>query len=205
MKKYILHGELQEKFNDKSVSVTTEFVIKSIDDIDVYEYDQNKITLNNCGGYKVDGLVFCDIYKSTRNFSNLPIKEHTSYNLKLFKNNFVTSFPVLILKKENEVEIGDNTFRYFFSFCKINKCSQDDVVLFDEQIKFLKYPRIFIFNVIRNDNECLRGIINSINISVCKNIILQNLKKRNFIRDEQELSSCKIEEIVLSEDNLSII
>jgi len=205
MKKHIFKGEILDRSNKNTISVIAELVVKTLNDISDDEYKSNKISYNLSCGYQVYGVLFYDVYRSTRNFSNLPIKEHETYTLKLVKNQSVTIIPIVITKKDHEIEISDNTFRYFFSFCNTHKVTQDDIYLFDESFSFLEYPRMFRFNATKRNNQYKVGIVNAVNKFCCVNIIKNFLIKEKFIYAEEELNELKIEEIVFSKDKICFV
>lgn len=205
MKKYILKGEVsttQKNLSEKPVDVIAEFTISNLDEISLNEIKSNKILIENNQGYKTNGLLFFDLYKSSRNFSNLPINENNNYNLKLYKNENVTRFPILILKKEHEVEIGDNNFRFYYSFFQISKCIQDDIFLFEKQFEFIKNPRLFQFVATRCDNEVKKGLINVHNLDACNQVVREKLSTIGFISNQIELLDLKIKEVTFDDSNI---
>lgn len=208
MKRYLLKGEistiskLSATLSQKSVSVTVELVVSNLEDLSDEEIKLNKILLENNKGYKTSGLLFFDIFKSTRNFSDLPVKENANYRLKLFKHNSVTTFPIIVIKKENEIEIGDNNFRFYYSFYQIEKCVEDGIFLFEDEFNCLKNPRLFRFTATRFDSEVKTGLVNTSNFHVCKRIVEQKLKDSGFIADENQIYDLKLNEIVFDDNNV---
>lgn len=208
MQKYLLSGEISKIsksssiLDEKPVDVIVELLVSNLENLPAEEFISNQILLKNNNGYKTSGLLYFEIYRSTRNFSNLLLKENSNYQLKLFKNSSVTSFPIIILKKEHEIEVNDNNFRFYYSFHQINKCLQDDIFIFEKQFKFLEHIRLFSFHATRYDKEIRKGIVNTFNLNECTKIIQQKLKDLSFISSENEILNLQITEINFDDKNI---